>query len=96
MVEVILDIKNNKRKLVSESSPSHDTIIKCIRTMVNDSKGTVEDALRVPLADLLNAETKGVRVDVYKCVNVLIWICWSVLCVRLEVLSICTCTLCPV
>ena len=60
MVDVILDIKNNKRKLVQESSGGDsDPMFKAVRSFVLSKRDHVGDPLRISLQDLLDVETKG-------------------------------------
>ena len=46
MLEVILDIKNNKRKLVKDSNDTHDTILRCIRSYIQSKGGYVWKQLK--------------------------------------------------
>jgi nucleolar MIF4G domain-containing protein 1 len=64
MIEAIGDLKNNRRKLVSDNSALYEPLMKVIRHMCDKRSQMVADPLRVPLKDLLSADEKGCIHDI--------------------------------
>ena len=61
MLDTIADLKNNRRKLVTDTSAAYEPLLKLIRSMCEKRSQTVADPLRIPYRDLLVAEEKGSR-----------------------------------
>lgn len=59
MLEAIADLKNNRRKLVTDEASTNEHLVKAIRTLCEKRSRVIADPLRVPLKDLLAAEVNG-------------------------------------
>lgn len=60
MIESIGDLKNNRRKLVTDTAAAYEPLMRLIRTACERRSQTVTDALRVPYKDLISAGERGV------------------------------------
>ena len=59
MMEAIADLKNNRRKLIIDTSADYETLIKVVRNLCDKRSQMFADALRIPWQDLLAADERG-------------------------------------
>ena len=59
MVDSIVDLKNNRRKLVSDTSASYEPLLKLLRHQCDQRSRVMSEPLRVPFKDLVSADVKG-------------------------------------